>query len=54
MQGRETALLTTQLFFPGEPHNERDWLLRDSLIMKVEAAGDGSLVGRFDFVLAKG
>jgi protocatechuate 3,4-dioxygenase beta subunit len=52
VQGRQTALLTTQLFFPGEPLNARDWFIKDSLIMAVTRAGDGSLAGRFDFVLA--
>ena len=53
VQGRGTALLTTQLFFPGEPHNENDWLAHDSLVMKLEGAADGPLVGKFDFVLTK-
>jgi protocatechuate 3,4-dioxygenase beta subunit len=52
VQGRGTALLTTQLFFPGEPLNAEDWLLKESLIMDVAKAGDGSLRARFDFVLA--
>lgn len=52
VQGPETAMLTTQLFFPGEPLNDRDWFVQESLIMDVERSGDGSLVGRFDFVLA--
>jgi protocatechuate 3,4-dioxygenase beta subunit len=52
VQGRGTSLLTTQLFFPGEPLNGQDWLVRESLIMELTSAGDGSLAGRFDFVLA--
>ena len=52
VQGRDTALLTTQLFFPGEPLNAKDWLFKDSLILKVEKSGGGSLRARFDFVLA--
>ena len=51
VQGRDTALLTTQLFFPGEPLNAKDWLFKDSLILKVEKSGNGSLRARFDFVL---
>lgn len=50
-QGRDTALLTTQLFFPGEPHNADDWLMDDGLVMEVKERGDGALAGRFDFVL---
>lgn len=53
VQGRGTALLTTQLFFHGEPHNENDWLVHDSLVMRLSGAGDGPLVGKFDFVLTK-
>ena len=52
VQGRNTALLTTQLFFPGEPLNARDWLFKESLLMDVAKSGSGSLAGRFDFVLA--
>lgn len=52
VQGRDTALLTTQLFFPGEPLNAKDWYVQDRLIMKLEKSRDGSLRGRFDFVLA--
>lgn len=51
-QGPGTGLLTTQLFFPGEPLNAQDWLLKESLIMNVAQSGDGPLVARFDFVLA--
>ena len=52
VQGPGTALLTTQLFFPGEPLNAKDWLIKESLIMDVVKSGDGSLRARFDFVLA--
>ena len=52
VQGRETALLTTQLYFPNEPLNEQDGTIQESLIMDVEEQEDGSLLGRFDFVLA--
>lgn len=49
-QARGTRLLTTQLFFPGEPGNARDLYCRDSLLMRLTQSG-GTLVGRFDFVL---
>jgi protocatechuate 3,4-dioxygenase beta subunit len=52
VQGRETALLTTQLYFPNEPLNEQDLAIKESLIMEVEEHADGTLLGRFDFVLA--
>jgi protocatechuate 3,4-dioxygenase beta subunit len=52
VQGRNTPLLTTQLYFPGEPLNQDDGIFDESLLMKVENAGDGSLHAAFDFVLA--
>ena len=43
-------LLTTQLYFPGEPNNRKDGLFRRELLMRT-AKNAGSLAGRFDFVL---
>jgi len=43
-------LLTTQLYFPGEPKNRKDGLFRRELLMRT-AKKKGSLAGRFDFVL---
>ena len=43
-------LLTTQLYFPGEPNNRKDGLFRRELLMRT-AKNEGSLAGRFDFVL---
>jgi protocatechuate 3,4-dioxygenase beta subunit len=43
-------VLTTQLYFPGEAKNRSDRLFRRELLMKV-AKQEGSLAGRFDFVL---
>ncbi|HXF87199.1 MAG TPA: intradiol ring-cleavage dioxygenase [Xanthobacteraceae bacterium] len=43
-------VLTTQLYFPGEPGNARDFLFRKELLMRTAKAG-GALAGRFDFVL---
>jgi protocatechuate 3,4-dioxygenase beta subunit len=43
-------LLTTQLYFPGEPQNRKDGLFRRELVMRT-AKNEGSLAGRFDFVL---
>lgn len=48
VQGRDTPLLTTQLFFPNEPLNEHDWFFRDDLIMSL-----GGDIATFDFVLQK-
>jgi protocatechuate 3,4-dioxygenase beta subunit len=43
-------LLTTQLYFPGEPKNRKDGLFRRELLIRA-AKNQGSLAGRFDFVL---
>ena len=43
-------LLTTQLYFPGEPKNAKDGLFRKELLIRT-AKNEGSLAGRFDFVL---
>jgi protocatechuate 3,4-dioxygenase beta subunit len=45
-------LLTTQLYFAGDPFNEGDPFIKDSLIMTPTESGDGSLSATFDFVLA--
>src|SRR5262245_27330807 len=43
-------VLTTQLYFPGEPLNERDGIFDKQLVMQVRDAGDGKL-GRFVLIL---
>ena len=43
-------VLTTQLYFPGEPGNSRDGIFDDSLLMQVSDSGDGKAAS-FDFVL---
>ncbi len=43
-------ILTTQLYFPDEPGNARDFLFRKELLMRTAKVG-GALAGRFDFVL---
>jgi protocatechuate 3,4-dioxygenase beta subunit len=50
VQSTGRRLLTTQLYFPNEPGNQRDGLFRRELLMRVAQAGDG-LSARFDFVL---
>ena len=44
-------LLTTQLYFPGEPKNAKDGLFRKELLIRT-AKNEGWLAGRFDFVLS--
>jgi len=45
-------LLTTQLYFAGDPYNEGDPFILDSLIMTPTENPDGSLAAVFDFVIA--
>lgn len=50
VQAPGSRLLTTQLYFPNEPANQRDGLFQRELLMRVADTGVG-LAGRFDFVL---
>jgi protocatechuate 3,4-dioxygenase beta subunit len=43
-------VLTTQLYFPGEPKNRSDGLFRSELLVRT-VKNAGWLAGRFDFVL---
>lgn len=43
-------VLTTQLYFPGEPGNAGDRIFHESLLLNTQDAGDG-LFGRFDFIV---
>lgn len=49
-QPKGGRILTTQLYFPGEPANAKDGLFRNELVMRTAKNG-GWLAGRFDFVL---
>ncbi|MGC4947204.1 carbohydrate-binding protein [Streptomyces sp. DT224] len=49
-QAPGSGILTTQLYFPGEPRNSTDMLYDAALLMNVRAAGSGK-EGTFDFVL---
>ena len=51
VQAPNSAVLTTQLYFPDEPRNRRDSFFHDELVMKV-AAADDALRARFDVVLS--
>jgi len=44
-------VLTTQLYFPGEPQNDRDNIFDSGLLLDVAPTNDGKF-GRYDFVLA--
>lgn len=50
VQAPGQPVLTTQLYFPGEPRNSTDTLYDPVLLMNVRAAGSGKQ-GTFDFVL---
>ena len=50
VQPRGGRVLTTQLYFPGEPKNRSDGLFRSELLMRT-TRNEGWLAGRFDFVL---
>jgi protocatechuate 3,4-dioxygenase beta subunit len=47
---RRGRVLTTQLFFPNEPRNQRDGIFRPDLLMAVDPAGEMKQA-RFNFVL---
>lgn len=47
VQAPGRRVLTTQIYFPGDPGNARDFLYREELAMKPAAPGEG----RFDFVV---
>jgi protocatechuate 3,4-dioxygenase beta subunit len=50
VQGPGEEVLTTQLYFPGEPHNEADGLFDPALVISVREDGGARAAG-FDFVL---
>ena len=50
VQPRGGRVLTTQLFFPGEPRNQRDGIFDSRLLMAVGDTKTGKQ-GRFNFVL---
>lgn len=51
VQAPNQPVLTTQLYFPGEPGNQRDGIFRPELVMAVRDAGNPKTAA-FDFVLA--
>ena len=53
VQAPKGRILTTQLYFPGEPKNQRDFLYRPELLMDVREA-EGGRQGRFNFKLGDG
>jgi protocatechuate 3,4-dioxygenase beta subunit len=51
VQAPNGPILTTQLYFPGEPENERDGIFRPECLMDVQPSDD-VVRGVFNFVLA--
>ena len=52
VQAANGPILTTQLYFPGDPGNARDPIFRRELLMRVAETADGR-DAHFDFVLAQ-
>ncbi len=50
VQATGQRLLTTQLYFPGEPFNARDDFFHRELLLRVAGPGPG-MAARFDFVI---
>jgi protocatechuate 3,4-dioxygenase beta subunit len=50
VQAPNRPVLTTQLYLPGEPTNQRDFLFNPDLLVKVQDRADGKHA-MFDFVL---
>ena len=50
VQAPNQPVLTTQLYFPAEPANQRDFIFNPALVMRVRD-GAGSKLATFDFIL---
>ena len=50
VQAKKSRILTTQLYFPGEPRNRKDSLFRPDLLMAVKDS-EGGKAARFYFML---
>jgi protocatechuate 3,4-dioxygenase beta subunit len=50
VQAPNRPILTTQLYFPGEPRNARDGTFNPALLMAIQNTANGRLA-RFNFVL---
>lgn len=53
VQAPSRPILTTQLYFPGEPANKTDWIFNPKLLLSLRDSAGGR-AGRFDFVLDAG
>jgi len=50
VQAPRERILTTQLYFPDEPRNQRDFLFKPRLLMAMQDT-DTAMTARFDFIL---
>jgi protocatechuate 3,4-dioxygenase beta subunit len=50
VQAPNQPILTSQLYFPGEPGNSRDGIFNQALVIDMQDSGDGK-AGMFNFVL---
>jgi len=53
VQAPNRPVLTTQLYFPGEPGNKRDWIFNPKLVIALRDSA-GAKAASFDFVLDLG
>jgi protocatechuate 3,4-dioxygenase beta subunit len=53
VQAPNQPVLTTQLYFPGEPGNSRDSIFNSALLVSMQDAGDGK-AAEFNFVVEVG
>ena len=53
VQAPNRPILTTQLYFPGEPENKRDFIFNPKLVIALRNSA-GAKTASFDFVLALG
>ncbi len=52
VQASNQRVLTTQLYFPNEPGNARDFLFKKELLLKMSQGASAAIAaGQFDFVL---
>lgn len=50
VQAPGARVLTTQLYFPGEAGNDRDWIFDETLLLDIKRE-NGAALGRYDFIL---
>lgn len=51
VQAPNSPVLTTQLYFPDEPGNRRDFIFNENLLLNLKSNADQPLTGAFTFVI---